>query len=71
LVVERKRRPEEKDGFAWFCEQCNAKIYEAWFNVSDIEGQLKALMETFYADEARRTCRTCRAVLPVPTGPRL
>ena len=71
LVVERKRRPDEPDGFAWFCERCNTKIYEAWLNVSDIEGQLKTLMETFYADEQRRTCQACGAVLPVPTGPRL
>jgi 3-hydroxyanthranilate 3,4-dioxygenase len=23
LVVERKRLPEELDGFMWFCEQCD------------------------------------------------
>ena len=71
LVVERKRRADEQDGFAWFCEQCNAKIYETWLNVSDIEGQLKDLMETFYADEQLRTCKACNTVLQVPTGPRL
>ena len=71
LVVERKRRPDEQDGFAWFCDQCNTKIYEVWLNVSDIEDQLKTLMEKFYADKRLRTCKACGAVLPVPTGPRL
>ncbi|GIX48805.1 MAG: 3-hydroxyanthranilate 3,4-dioxygenase [Candidatus Tectimicrobiota bacterium] len=71
LVIERKRRPEEKDGFAWFCERCNAKLHEVWLSLQDLEGQLKAVMEAFYADERRRTCTACGAVLPVPTGPRL
>jgi 3-hydroxyanthranilate 3,4-dioxygenase len=28
LVVERKRRPDERDGWLWFCEKCNHKLYE-------------------------------------------
>ena len=28
LVVERKRRPDERDGWIWFCEKCNHKLYE-------------------------------------------
>jgi 3-hydroxyanthranilate 3,4-dioxygenase len=28
LVMERKRRPGEKDGLLWFCEKCNHKLYE-------------------------------------------
>ena len=28
LVVERKRRPEERDGWAWYCESCHDKLYD-------------------------------------------
>jgi len=50
----------------WFCESCATKLYEAEFPLEDIVGQLKALMEKFYADEALRTCKECHAVMEVP-----
>jgi 3-hydroxyanthranilate 3,4-dioxygenase len=28
LVVERKRREDERDGWIWFCEKCNHKLHE-------------------------------------------
>ena len=28
LVVERARLPHELDGFMWFCESCDHKLYE-------------------------------------------
>ena len=28
LVIEIKRRTEELDGFMWFCEKCDEKLYE-------------------------------------------
>src|SRR5256885_838531 len=28
LVVERVRGPDEPEGFAWYCEQCDKKLYE-------------------------------------------
>ena len=71
LVVERQRRGDEQDGFAWFCERCDAKVHEVWMHVSDIAGQLRTMMEEFYANAQLRTCKACGAVLPVPTGPRL
>jgi 3-hydroxyanthranilate 3,4-dioxygenase len=30
LVIERYRRPGEKDGFLWFCENCNHKLHEEY-----------------------------------------
>ena len=34
LVIERKRLPHEDDGLLWFCEQCNAKMYEEFFHAA-------------------------------------
>ena len=28
LVIERKRRKNELDGFQWYCEQCDRLLYE-------------------------------------------
>src|SRR5258706_8775116 len=29
LVLERKRRSDEKDRFFWYCEKCHSELYEA------------------------------------------
>jgi len=66
LVVERKRLPEELDGFLWFCDQCNHKIYEEFLYVSDIVGQLPPIFERFYGAQANRTCDECGTIMPLP-----
>lgn len=68
LVIERKRRPDELDRLAWFCEACGARVHEVAFPCEDIEGQLRDAIRTFNASEALRTCTACGAVLPVPAG---
>src|SRR3979411_612742 len=35
LVLERKRRHEERDRFFWYCEKCHAELYEAVRHVTD------------------------------------
>jgi 3-hydroxyanthranilate 3,4-dioxygenase len=66
LVVERKRMPEEKDGFMWFCEQCGSRLYEEYFTLENIVTQLPPLMDRFYSSEERRTCTHCGAVMQPP-----
>lgn len=66
LVVERRRLPDERDGFQWYCEQCDALLYEEHFVLEDIETQFPAVFERFYADAAKRTCRRCGHVLQRP-----
>ncbi len=66
LVVEVKRKSEELDGFMWFCENCGEKLYEEFLNVSDIVAQLPPLMERFYTDEHKRTCKKCGTVMQPP-----
>ena len=68
LVVERKRRADELDALAWFCEGCGARLHEEHFACADIERQLKAIIERFNASTALRTCKACGAVLSVPAG---
>ena len=66
LVIEKKRDIAEVDGFLWFCENCGEKLYEEYLNVSDIVTQLPPLMERFYSDEQKRTCKNCGTVMQPP-----
>jgi len=66
LVVERKRLPDELDGFMWFCENCNAKINEEYLYIADIVGQLPPIFERFYSSEENRTCKQCGTVMLPP-----
>ena len=68
LVIERKRKPDELDKLAWFCERCGGQLHEATFSCANIEVELREVIQKFNASEALRTCRNCGAVLPVPAG---
>ena len=63
LVVERQRRPEELDGFIWFCEQCHHKLHEEYLSVADIVADLPPVFKRFWSNQAARTCKSCGAVL--------
>lgn len=63
LVVERQRKPEELDGFIWYCEQCHTKLHEVFLHVSDIVADLPPVFERFWSDTSARTCKQCGAVL--------
>ncbi|MGD8920795.1 MAG: 3-hydroxyanthranilate 3,4-dioxygenase, partial [Gammaproteobacteria bacterium] len=64
LVIERRRRPEEKDGFMWFCEKCNHKLYEEYLHVSDIVAQLPPVFDRFYGDRMNLRCDRCGHEMP-------
>src|SRR6478672_2158534 len=66
LVIEKKREATEMDAFMWFCENCHQKLYEEYVNVSDIVKQLPPLMERFYSDINKRTCKNCGTVMEPP-----
>ncbi|PYM71192.1 MAG: 3-hydroxyanthranilate 3,4-dioxygenase [Candidatus Rokuibacteriota bacterium] len=68
LVIERKRRPDELDRLAWFCERCGGKLHEATFSCANIEVELRDVIQTFNASAKLRTCAKCGAVLGVPAG---
>jgi 3-hydroxyanthranilate 3,4-dioxygenase len=66
LVIERARREGEVDRLRWYCEGCSELLHDAVFVLTDLGTQLKPLIESFYADEALRTCRSCGTVMEVP-----
>ena len=66
LVIERKRLAHEQDALMWFCERCNAKIFEEFFHLTDIENQFHAVFERFYRSDVNRTCIACGHLNPAP-----
>ncbi len=66
LVIERKRLAHELDGLIWFCQQCNSKLYQEFFHLTDIENQFNAVFERFYTALAHRTCDACGHLNPAP-----
>ncbi len=63
LVLERHRRPGEVDKLLWFCEKCDAPLYEASFELKDIGTQIRAAIEEFFSDESKRTCKNCGTIM--------
>jgi 3-hydroxyanthranilate 3,4-dioxygenase len=66
LVMERRRRPDEKDGLLWFCENCNHKLHEVYFYLQDIQTQFQTEFKKFYQDKDLRTCKNCGNVMEPP-----
>jgi 3-hydroxyanthranilate 3,4-dioxygenase len=71
LVVERVRGPQEPERYAWYCERCDAKLYELSRGEGDLLADLRKVSGEFNASETQRTCRACGYLQPVPTGPRI
>jgi 3-hydroxyanthranilate 3,4-dioxygenase len=71
LVIERYRKPTEKDSCQWYCENCNNKLYEEFFDLKDIVGQLPKIFEKFYSDINIRTCKNCSTVMEPPKAARV
>lgn len=66
LVVERKRLDTELDGFLWYCDNCDNKLYEEYIYIDNIVSQLPPLFERFYDSIEQRTCKRCGTVKPQP-----
>ncbi len=66
LVIERKRLVGELDGLLWYCESCNLKLYEEYFQLVDIEKDFPAVFERFYRSREARTCAGCGHLNPAP-----
>jgi 3-hydroxyanthranilate 3,4-dioxygenase len=66
IVVERRRNPDELDGFSWYCERCGQRLYLERVAVRNIETQLPEIFSRFYSNLARRTCSACGNVMQAP-----
>ena len=64
LVIERKRAGKGfTDGLLWFCDQCNHKLYEAYFELKDIENDFLPHFTEFYNSQEKRTCTNCGTIM--------
>jgi 3-hydroxyanthranilate 3,4-dioxygenase len=63
LVIERKRHAGERDGFQWYCERCGTRLYEEFFELTDIEKQFPPVFDRFFSNRSARTCAQCGAVM--------
>ena len=70
LVIERQRRPGERDGLQWYCEACATLLYEEHFELTNIETQFPPVFDRYFGNVAHRTCRQCGTVAPLPPGRR-
>jgi 3-hydroxyanthranilate 3,4-dioxygenase len=64
LVIERKRAGKGfTDGLLWYCDNCNHKLYEVYFELNDIEKDFLPHFKHFYNSLALRTCEKCGTVM--------
>lgn len=65
LVIECKRAGGEKDGLLWFCDNCNTKLHETYFPLTNIEKDFLPRFREFYGSVDLRTCKNCGHVMEV------
>ncbi|WP_066756526.1 3-hydroxyanthranilate 3,4-dioxygenase [Crocinitomix algicola] len=66
LVIERVRKGTDyKDGLMWFCDACNTKLHETFFELNNVEKDFQPRFKEFYKSEDLRTCKNCGEVMEV------
>ena len=69
LVIERKREGQGyTDGLLWFCDHCNHKLHDVFFELNDIEKDFLPHFQHFYNSNELRTCSQCGTIME--TDPR-
>ena len=56
LVIERKRKKEDRDGLMWFSDTANELLYEEYFTLTNIEKDFLPVFKRFNSNETLRTC---------------
>ncbi|MFD0886911.1 3-hydroxyanthranilate 3,4-dioxygenase [Streptosporangium algeriense] len=64
FLVERIRPEGVLEKFRWYCQECDAVVYEVELQVRDIVADLPPIFQAFYDDEKARTCDNCGALHP-------
>jgi 3-hydroxyanthranilate 3,4-dioxygenase len=59
LVIERRRREGELDGFIWYCPSCKIEMHSEFIPLKDIVKDLPPVFERFYGNPERSTCKKC------------
>ena len=52
-----------KDGLMWFCDNCNNKLHDTYFELSNIEKDFLPRFQEFYKSEELRTCSDCNHIM--------
>lgn len=69
LVIECIRKETGMvDGLMWFCDNCNHKLHETFFELDNIEKDFLPRFREYYGSEELRTCSNCGHVME--TDPR-
>lgn len=64
LVIECTRKETGLvDGLMWFCDKCNHKLHETFFELENIEKDFLPRFRAFYTSEELRTCNNCGHVM--------
>lgn len=66
LVIERRRDEDELDGFSWYCDKCDTKLYDEFIKLRSIVDDLPRVFDHFWNSEDHRTCKSCGHVMPLP-----
>jgi 3-hydroxyanthranilate 3,4-dioxygenase len=64
MVIERTRPAGVRDGFEWYCLNCNGLLHRVEVQLKSIVKDLPPLFEQFYASREHRTCKSCGAAHP-------
>lgn len=67
LVVEQPRPKGAKDKLQWYSDDTHELVYEAEFDLKNIEVDLKRIMEEFWSNEKLRTNPSTGSVIAPPT----
>jgi 3-hydroxyanthranilate 3,4-dioxygenase len=70
LVIERQRRPDEEDGWAWYCEECHTKLHETWVKSGGPRDTVAGRVPPFIVEgassvRALKSCPRCGGPVPV------
>jgi len=63
LVIELKRKEGEQDGLMWFCDNCNTKLHDTYFPLTNIEKDFLPRFKEYYGSEEKRKCPNCGEVM--------
>ena len=66
LVIEYPRPEGMMDALEWYCENCNSQLHRQEFALDNIETDMPAIFDAFYANKEQRTCKNCDAVMEPP-----
>ena len=68
MVIERQRPEGLRDGFEWYCENCETLVHRSEFQLHDIVEDLPPAFEAYYGSEESRRCEACGHVNPGRPG---